>query len=142
MCLIILHGRFHLTGLWTGTKSVCNMVFGTPAPGIFGTIATRNQTMQRLWLAFYWEKSFSKKNTLARVPNFPKQKIFREQPVASREQPEATNQQNCCPSISNWMNQLGVFCTWTTIFIYDWWYDTFRHTRSKRGSKRIHWVHD
>ena len=44
-----------------------------------------------------------------------------------------------CGGLSNWMNHLGVFCTWTTIFIYNWWYDTtFRHTRSKRGFKKLH----
>ena len=26
--------------------------------------------------------------------------------------------------------------------IHNRWYDTFKHTRSKRGSKKIHWVHD
>ena len=23
--------------------------------------------------------------------------------------------------------------------MYDWWYDTFRYTQSKRGSKKVNW---
>ena len=46
-----------------------------------------------------------------------------------------------CPiSLSNWINHLGILCTWMSIFhIYDWWWDKFRYTWSTRSSKKVDW---